>query len=131
MSGGGSGEVKRSRVDAGVSWSGASRASRGPGRVRLGQALLRPGDQPAARAKRRAVARRAADAQAAVASRTLSDVSPPEAIAETAGPEPVPAASAAPDLATLARALFGPLNGVELDLYGRRGELPAREGRAW
>lgn len=130
MSGGGSGEVKWSRVDAGASWSGVSRASRGPGRVRRGRALP-PGDLPAARAKRRAVARRAADAQAAVASRTLSDVSPPEAIAETAGPEPVAAASPVPDLATLARSLFGPLNGVELDLYGRRGELPAREGRAW
>ena len=37
----------------------------------------------------------------------------------------------APDLATLARTFFGPLNGVDLDLFGRHGERTVAEARAW
>ncbi len=93
----------------------------------------------ALRAKRRAEARHgsASPAPANPPAAEIPALPPPaeETVVPPAGaPEaeaPSAPAPALPDLATLARSLFGPLNGVELDLFGRRGELPARGARAW
>lgn len=149
--------MARTRASSAGGPTGARRLRRRVTRAR-GAAPVVPVDARALRAKRRADARHksaiAPEAAGAAAPLTVlpddicfpdlekasrtGPASPLPASTVTSGPVPPSPESAtppmqdeAPDLATLARAFFGPLNGVDLDLFGRRGERTVAEARAW